>query len=102
MLGKVPNPTTLGIFFPAGNVPKKGPRLDSPQAPAQSNPRSKPTSKRRSEARQEAIQGAVWVKALPIEGAGNAPYSRHCSQRREPDNVRESSEPDNDRNLFCR
>ena len=28
--------------------------------------------------------------------------TRHCSQRREPDNVRESSEPDNIRNLLSR
>ena len=80
MLGKVPNPTTLGIFFPVrqnDDVPKKGPRLDSPRvrpcallAPKQSkeqakaHPRSVPSqgaSKRQSKAQPGPLptQGAA-------------------------------------------
>ena len=65
--GKVPNPTTLGIFFPVrqnDDVPKKGPRLDSPQArpsakqskeQAEARPRGDPKPRRV----QEATEGAV-------------------------------------------
>ena len=71
---------------------------------------------------QEAIQGASQAKARPrgnptrslgpsYARRGQGPphrglqgglYSRHCAQRRELDNVRESSEPDNVRNLLSR
>ena len=86
MLGKVPNPTTLGIFFPVrqnDDVPKKGPRLDSPRvrpcallAPKQSkeqakaHPRSVPSqgaSKRQSKAQHGP---------LPTQGAAK-PRRRH-------------------------
>ena len=55
-----------------------------------------------------AQPGPFLRKAQPrLEGAVKGTlqgglYSRHCSQRREPDNVRESSEPDNVRNLLSR
>ena len=116
-LGKVPNPATLGIFFPVrqnDNVPKKGPRLDSPRvrpcallAPKQckearskrprDNPRRGP-SQGASKRQSKAQPGPFLRKAQPrpVEGAVKGAlqgglYSRHCLQRREPDNVRESS-----------
>ena len=44
---------------------------------------------------------------MPVEGTVKGTlqgglFSRHRLQRREPDNVRESSEPDNVRNLLSR
>ena len=67
---KVPNPTTLGIFFPVrqnDDVPKKGPRLDSPQArpsakqskgQAKAHPRGDP---RRVPRQSVQDGGAVWA-----------------------------------------
>ena len=123
-VGKVPNPTTLGIFFPVmqnDDVPKKRPQARFPPGPPQRKAiqgASQGASKRRSKARPkarrpEATQGAVWAflykaqsrpspytaQLRPVQGGL---YSRHRLQRKEPDNVRESSEPDNVRNLLPR
>ena len=103
------------------DVPKKGLRLDSPPGPPLRTLGPKATqgasqgaSKRQSKVRQGASKrqskaqpGPFLRKAQPspVEGIVKGAlqgglYSRHCLQRREPDNVGESSEPDNGRNLL--
>ena len=99
------------------DVPKKRPQARFPPGPPQRKAiqgASQGASKRRSrQGVQEATQGAVWAFLFlaqsrpPPYTALKAPvqgglYSRHRLQRREPDNVRESSEPDNVRNLLSR
>ena len=99
-LGKAPNPTTLRIFFPVrqnDDVPKKGTRLDSPQArPSAKQTKEQASARPRSVPGQGASKKQSKQEKAPLQGGL---YSRHCSQRREPNNVRESSKPDNVRNL---
>ena len=99
-LGKAPNPTTLRIFFPVrqnDDVPKKGTRLDSPQArPSAKQTKEQASARPRSVPGQGASKRQSKQEKAPLQGGL---YSRHCSQRREPNNVRESSKPDNVRNL---
>ena len=81
------------------DVPKKRTQARFPPGPPQRKAiqgASQGASKRRSKAQPMPVEGTV--KGTLQGGL----YSRHRLQRREPDNVRESSEPDNVRNLLSR